>query len=86
MAFFANWGANLLVTFTFLSFIGFAGRAATFGTFALICLVGVLFVYKFVPETKERSLEEIEADLRGTTLGGTETGRTEEENISQSES
>jgi SP family arabinose:H+ symporter-like MFS transporter len=38
-----------------------AGTAATFGVFAFFCLISFFTVYKLLPETKGKSLEEIEA-------------------------
>jgi sugar porter (SP) family MFS transporter len=49
------------------------GPAFAFWTFAVVALLGVVFTYYLVPETKGRSLEEIEADLRDTTIGDEET-------------
>ena len=40
------------------------GTASTFWLFGLCSLVGLAFVYRFVPETKGRTLEAIETDLR----------------------
>jgi sugar porter (SP) family MFS transporter len=54
------WGANWLVAETFLSLINAAGPAGTFWIFAGICVLGFLFCLYFVPETKARSLEDIE--------------------------
>jgi hypothetical protein len=36
--------------------------------FAVLGIVAWLFVWLLVPETKGRSLEEIEANMRGTTV------------------
>jgi len=57
---FANWAANLLVSITFLSLVGALGAPATFWLYA--CLGGLAFVFCWllVPETKGRSLEQIE--------------------------
>ena len=55
-----NWGSNLLVTLTFLSLVRWAGASRTFGLYALFAVVAWLFSYHFVPETRGRSLEEIE--------------------------
>ncbi|MGB9933753.1 sugar porter family MFS transporter [Haloarcula amylolytica] len=60
----ANWGANLLVSLTFPVLTDGVGTSATFWLFGLCSLVGLLFVYRFVPETKGRTLEAIEDDLR----------------------
>lgn len=56
----ANWGANLLVSITFLTLINSIGQSVTFwiyGFFALLCLI---YVWRAIPETKGRPLEKIE--------------------------
>ncbi|MBX0296888.1 sugar porter family MFS transporter [Haloarcula nitratireducens] len=45
------------------------GPAIAFWTFAAVAVIGVVFTYSLVPETKGRSLEEIESDLRDTAIG-----------------
>ncbi|EMA18247.1 sugar porter family MFS transporter [Haloarcula amylolytica] len=60
----ANWGANLLVSLTFPVLTDGVGTSATFWLFGLCSLLGLLFVYRYVPETKGRTLEAIEDDLR----------------------
>jgi sugar porter (SP) family MFS transporter len=60
----ANWGANLLVASTFLTLSGAIGGVATFWLFGLLSLCAAGFVYLRVPETKGRSLEEIERAWR----------------------
>jgi sugar porter (SP) family MFS transporter len=60
-----NWGANFLISYFFLDLVD---RISTQGTFWLYAGFGVLAVIFFafkVPETKGRSLEEIEHDLTG---------------------
>jgi len=42
------------------------GPALTFWLYAAICAAGTLFIFKFVPETKGRSLEQIEHNLSGS--------------------
>lgn len=59
------WFSNFLVAQFFPSLFEI-GPAVAFGVFAGIAAVGFAFVYAFVPETKGRSLEEIEAELRET--------------------
>lgn len=54
------WGANWLVAGTFLSLINAAGPAGTFWIFSSICVLAFFFCLLFVPETKGRSLEDIE--------------------------
>jgi sugar porter (SP) family MFS transporter len=63
MATIANWGFNLLVTVTFLELIDWLGRSGTFLFFAVLTVAGFVFTARLVPETKGRSLEQIEAEL-----------------------
>ena len=56
-----NWAANLIVALTFLSLLEGLGPVGTFGLYALVSIGGLVFTACLVPETKGRSLEEIEA-------------------------
>ena len=58
----ANWFAAFLVTQFFLTVVDAIGEATTFIIFAVLCAVTYVFVHRYVPETKGRSLEEIQAD------------------------
>lgn len=60
IAIFANWACNYLVSVSFLSLIGWIGFAATFWSYGVICLLGFWFVYKLVPETKGKTLQQIQ--------------------------
>jgi MFS transporter, SP family, galactose:H+ symporter len=57
---FANWSANFLVSVTFLSLIGAVGAPVTFWLFACMGVLAFIFSWKLVPETKGKSLEQIE--------------------------
>ena len=59
-----NWGTNLLVAITFLSLIQLIGTPGTFWLYSIIGIIAWVFVYFLVPETKGKSLEEIEMQLR----------------------
>lgn len=59
------WFANFLVAQFFPSLFEI-GPTVAFGVFAGITAAGLVFVYALVPETKGRTLEAIEADLRET--------------------
>ena len=59
------WTANFLLLLTFPMIQGKFGLAVPFAVYAIICVVIVLFVWKFIPETKGKSLEEIEIQLVG---------------------
>jgi MFS family permease len=57
------WIACFLVTFTFPFLVRAVGLAVTFWFYAVICFGGLMFVARKVPETKGRSLEEIERNF-----------------------
>ena len=54
------WSTNALVGQVFPLMLNGLGAAGTFMIFALICLPSLWFISKFIPETKGRSLEEIQ--------------------------
>lgn len=56
------WTATLAVTFTFLSLVKVLGIAGTFGIYALLCLAGFVYTWKCVPETRGKSLEQIQTE------------------------
>ena len=55
-----NWVCNLVVSVTFLTMADDLGQPITFGFYAGLCALALLFIVLFVPETKGRSLEEME--------------------------
>ena len=59
----ALWIASFLLTFSFPILNRTLGSAGTFWIYAAICLAGFFFVLSRVPETKGKTLEEIEHDL-----------------------
>ncbi|RZU46309.1 sugar porter (SP) family MFS transporter [Streptomyces sp. BK022] len=59
-----NWISNFAVSQAFLPLAAAIGQGETFLVFAVICLCGLLFVARFVPETKDRSFEEVDAALQ----------------------
>jgi sugar porter (SP) family MFS transporter len=59
----ANWAANFVVTISFLTLLGALGNAGTFFLFFGLTVVALAYFHRQVPETKNRSLEEIERDL-----------------------
>ncbi len=63
-----NWGSNWLVALTFPVLLATLGGAGSFWLFAVLGIVAWIFIYLRVPETKGRTLEEIEASFRGTTV------------------
>lgn len=57
---FANWLSNYIISLTFLTLVGAIGTSATFFVYGLLSFTALLFTYFFIPETKGKSLEEIE--------------------------
>lgn len=55
-----NWAANLLVSITFLSLIGGIGASWTFLIYALLGMAAFFFIWRYMPETRRKSLESIE--------------------------
>lgn len=60
----ALWAGYLLVTLTFLTMVQILGEAGTYSFYTMMGIGGWLFVYFFAPETKGKSLEEIQAYWR----------------------
>jgi len=58
-----NWLANMLLAATFLTLIRTLGAANTFWFYAILNAAFIFVVFLIVPETKEISLEKIEANL-----------------------
>jgi SP family galactose:H+ symporter-like MFS transporter len=59
-----NWASNLIVSLTFLTLVEKFGASSTFLLYAFASVASWLFAYYFVPETKGRTLEQIEAFWR----------------------
>jgi hypothetical protein len=59
----ALWIACFVLTYSFPILNRKLGAAGTFWLYAGICAAGFLFVLKCVPETKGKTLEQIEHDL-----------------------
>ena len=60
---FALWVASCTLTYTFPFLNAGLGTSGTFWIYAYICLAGFLFFLKKLPETKGKSLEELEREL-----------------------
>ncbi|MDD3322233.1 MAG: sugar porter family MFS transporter [Paludibacter sp.] len=60
LATFALWIASFILTYTFPLLNKSFGAAGTFWVYAGICLLGFIFILRKLPETKGKTLEEIE--------------------------
>jgi sugar porter (SP) family MFS transporter len=56
-----NWGSAWLVSQFFLSLVDLLGSSLTFWLFAVFCVLGFIWVYRIVPETKGKTLEQIQS-------------------------
>lgn len=58
-----SWWLTFLVTCVFSDVVHLIGEGITFWIFAVSSAIGVIFVVIFVPETKGKSLEEIQREM-----------------------
>jgi SP family xylose:H+ symportor-like MFS transporter len=62
----ALWVASFCLTYTFPLLNQRLGTGGTFFAYGTVCLIGAAFVFRAIPETKGRSLEQIEkSEARG---------------------
>ncbi|XP_014254936.1 facilitated trehalose transporter Tret1-like isoform X2 [Cimex lectularius] len=59
-----NWSCTFIVTKTFIDLTEAIGSDSAFWLFGIICVVGLFFVIFFVPETRGKTLEDIEKEFR----------------------
>jgi sugar porter (SP) family MFS transporter len=60
-----NWGANFVVAQTFLTLSGWITRQGVFFLYAGLAVLALVFFILRVPETRGKSLEEIQQDVAG---------------------
>ncbi len=65
----ANWGMNFVVTLVFPPLVAALGSASAFLVFAVLSVGAFIFTWAEVPETRGRSLEEIEGQLGSVAAG-----------------
>ena len=63
VATFSLWVASYLLTLTFPIFVEALSSAVTFWIYAAICIIGFAVIFKYLPETKGVSLENLEKQL-----------------------
>lgn len=61
---FVLWIANAVVAFAFPPTVAALGIAPSFFIFVALGLAALLFIWKFAPETRGRSLEQLESQFR----------------------
>ena len=60
----ALWGACFLLTYTFPLINAWAGTGYTFWCYGVVCAAGWLFILRRLPETRGKTLEQIEREWR----------------------
>ncbi|MGW6357821.1 sugar porter family MFS transporter [Streptomyces sp. NPDC055092] len=60
----ALWVANTIISFVFPMLTEAVGAASTFGVFVLVNALSTIFVVRYMPETKGRTLEQLEDGFR----------------------
>jgi hypothetical protein len=60
-----NWLFNFFVSYWFLDLVNAIGQPETFWLYGAFGLLAIMFFAWKVPETKNRSLEQIEREVRG---------------------
>jgi MFS transporter, SP family, arabinose:H+ symporter len=63
IATFALWSACFVLTYTFPLLNRLLKTSGTFWLYGIICFLGFCYILKYLPETKGKSLEEIEKEL-----------------------
>lgn len=61
-----HWGLDFAVSISVLTLINALGASGVFWLYAVLGVLGLAYLYRWLPETKNRSLEEIEASLHGS--------------------
>jgi SP family sugar porter-like MFS transporter len=64
VATFALWAACFILTYTFPILNNLLKVSGTFWLYGLICILGFWFILKRLPETRGKSLEEIENEMK----------------------
>jgi sugar porter (SP) family MFS transporter len=59
----ALWAACFILTYTFPTLNKHLGASGTFWLYAVICTFGFIYIFVKLPETKNKSLEQIEREL-----------------------
>jgi hypothetical protein len=59
-----HWVLDLIIASSVLTRINTITATGMFWLYGVFGVIGILFVLRFVPETKDRTLEEIDADFK----------------------
>lgn len=62
---FTHWGLDFVISITVLTLVDAITPTGLFWLYGVLGIGGLLFLVRYLPETKGRTLEEINADMRG---------------------
>jgi hypothetical protein len=65
-----HWVLDLIIASTVLTLINTITEIGTFWLYAVFGIIGILFFFRVVPETKGRPLEDIEEELESRVFTG----------------
>ena len=65
-----NWTANVVVSITFLDMVHTLSLPVVFGFYLVMSIISFFFIYFYVPETKNKTLEQINLELRQASTDG----------------
>jgi sugar porter (SP) family MFS transporter len=68
---FTHWGLDFVISLTVLTLVDAITPTGLFWLYGALGIAGLLFLWRYLPETKGRTLEEINAAMRGTTASAT---------------
>ncbi|WP_064744324.1 sugar porter family MFS transporter [Actinomadura oligospora] len=60
-----NWLANFVVSQAFLPLSDALGQGPTFWVFGVVCVIALAYIVARVPETKDRTFQQIDTEIRG---------------------
>ena len=66
---FVLWMVNFVVSFSFPILVDAISISNTFFVFVVLGIGAILFAYRFIPETRGKSLEELEQEFKGEVTG-----------------
>lgn len=64
LSIFCLWIANFIIGLTFPVLLGAVGLSTTFFIFVALGILSIAFIYKYMPETRGKTLEELERSFR----------------------
>ena len=60
-----HWGLDFLISISVLTLINALTPTGLFWLYGVFGVIGLVYLYRKLPETKNRTLEDIESSLRG---------------------